>query len=41
MTPLYDNYWGFNERQKKYKDWLLVYKTPTGFSYKIAGLVVA
>ncbi|WP_288363787.1 hypothetical protein [uncultured Spongiibacter sp.] len=38
MTPLYDNYWGFNERQKKYKDWLLVYKTPTGFSYKIAGL---
>lgn len=38
MTPLYDNHWYYSETQQKHKDWLLVYKTPSGFGYKVAGV---
>ncbi len=37
MTPLYDNKWYFGTYSQKLKDWLLVYRVPGGFGYKIAG----
>ncbi|WP_154222693.1 hypothetical protein [Marinicella rhabdoformis] len=38
MTPLYDNKWYYDTKIQKHKDWLLIYQTPNGFSYKIAGV---